>query len=39
MRDLGETSGHFGLINADLHFGNLLRTREGYALIDFDSLG
>lgn len=39
MRDLGETSDHFGLINADLHFGNLLRTREGYALIDLDSLG
>jgi Ser/Thr protein kinase RdoA (MazF antagonist) len=39
MRNLGETPEHFGLINADLHFGNLLRTREGYAVIDFESLG
>lgn len=28
-----------GLIHADLHFGNLLATREGLAAIDFDDCG
>jgi Ser/Thr protein kinase RdoA (MazF antagonist) len=28
-----------GLIHADLHFGNLLMTRDGIAVIDFDDCG
>jgi Ser/Thr protein kinase RdoA (MazF antagonist) len=28
-----------GVIHADLHFGNLLRTRDGMSAIDFDDCG
>ncbi|WP_256997550.1 phosphotransferase [Gloeobacter morelensis] len=36
MQDLGESSEVFGLIHSDLHFGNILVTEGGYAVIDFD---
>ena len=32
---LGESPEHFGLIHADLHFGNVLRGASGLGIIDF----
>jgi Ser/Thr protein kinase RdoA (MazF antagonist) len=40
LRDFQETFPHkLGLIHADLHFGNVLFSRQGVAAIDFDDCG
>lgn len=36
MSRLGEGEEQFGLIHSDLHFANVLKSNEGYAVIDFE---
>lgn len=37
MSRLGEGEEQFGLIHSDLHFANVLKSSEGYAVIDFEA--
>ncbi len=39
LERIGETSDNFGLIHADLHFGNFLVRDGAVSVIDFDQLG
>jgi Ser/Thr protein kinase RdoA (MazF antagonist) len=39
LKCIGETSDNFGIIHADLHFGNFLVQDDQVSVIDFDQLG
>lgn len=39
LKRMGETSDNYGLIHADLHFGNFLIHNGKVSVIDFDQLG
>jgi Ser/Thr protein kinase RdoA (MazF antagonist) len=39
LRALGISSQHFGMIHSDIHFGNVLQTPDGLAIIDFGDCG
>ena len=39
VSSIGESSEQFGMIHSDLHFSNVIRNKEQYAVIDFGECG
>ncbi|MGL4608114.1 MAG: phosphotransferase [Trueperaceae bacterium] len=39
MQRLGTSSQHFGMTHTDIHFGNVIRSGDTFALLDFGSYG
>lgn len=39
LQTVGTSAQHFGMIHSDIHFGNVLRTPDGLAIIDFGDCG
>ncbi|MBX3002117.1 MAG: phosphotransferase [Caldilineaceae bacterium] len=39
LQRVGTSAQYFGMIHSDIHFGNVLRTPDGFAIIDFGDCG